>query len=36
MNAYFKESPSVMSVFWTGIYIDDKTGDLKGTEVWLK
>ena len=36
MNAYFKESPSVMSVFWTGILIDNKTGELKGTEVWLK
>ncbi len=35
-NAYFSESYNVMSVFWTGIYIDEKTGKLQGTKVWLK
>jgi gamma-glutamyltranspeptidase/glutathione hydrolase len=35
-NANFYETGSVMSVFWTGLYINTETGKLEGTKVWLK
>jgi gamma-glutamyltranspeptidase/glutathione hydrolase len=35
-RAYLNESPSIMSVFWTGIHINEKSGELHGTKVWLK
>ena len=35
-NAWFLESSSVMSIFWTGISIDNKSEKLSGTKVWLK
>lgn len=36
MNANLNESYSTMSVFWTGLYINDRNGELQGTKVWLK
>ena len=35
-NANFHETGSVMSAFWTGLYIDNNTGKLNGTKIWLK
>lgn len=35
-NASFSESNNAMSVFWTGICIDEKTRELQGTKVWLR
>jgi gamma-glutamyltranspeptidase / glutathione hydrolase len=36
LNSSFYNSPMTHSFFWTGIYLDNKTGELHGTKVWLK
>ncbi len=36
LNSNYSELNNVLSVFWTGIYIDEVKGNLTGTKVWLK
>jgi gamma-glutamyltranspeptidase/glutathione hydrolase len=36
LKGNFYNSPQTHSFFWTGIYLDNKTGELHGTKVWLR